>query len=69
MTTLALVPGLGSIGATELLILLTIILLVFGAKRSPELARGLGSGVQEFKGGILGADDEKAAPTKDGNGS
>lgn len=69
MTTLALVPGLGSIGATELIILLTIILLVFGAKRIPELARGLGSGVREFKGGISGADDEKAAPTKDGNGS
>ena len=69
MTTLALVPGLGSIGVTELIILLTIILLVFGAKRIPELARGLGSGVRKFKDGISGVDDENAAPAKDGTGS
>ncbi len=68
-TTLALIPGLASVGPTELIILLAIILLVFGAKRIPELARGLGSGVREFKGSISGADDEKAAPAKDGNGS
>ena len=41
--------GFGSFGATELIIALVIILLLFGAKRVPELARGLGSGVREFK--------------------
>ena len=41
--------GLGSIGMPELLIILVIILLVFGAKRLPELARGLGKGIREFK--------------------
>ncbi|MBN2029766.1 twin-arginine translocase TatA/TatE family subunit [bacterium] len=41
--------GLGSIGMPELLIILLIILLVFGAKRLPELARGLGKGIREFK--------------------
>lgn len=43
--------GLGPIGPTELIIALVIILLLFGAKRIPELARGLGSGVKEFKAG------------------
>jgi sec-independent protein translocase protein TatA len=49
--SLALIPGLGSLGGTELIIALVIILLLFGAKKIPELARGLGSGVREFKAG------------------
>lgn len=55
---LAVIPGLGSVGPTELLILLTIILLLFGAKRIPELAKGLGSGIREFKRGTRGEVDE-----------
>ena len=47
-------PGLGSFGGTELIIALVIILLLFGAKRIPELAKGLGSGVREFKRGTRG---------------
>ena len=46
--------GFGSFGGTELIIALVIILLLFGAKRIPELARGLGSGVREFKRGTRG---------------
>lgn len=52
--TLAVIPGLGSVGPTKLIILLTIILLLFGAKRIPELAKGLGSGVREFRQGTSG---------------
>lgn len=37
------------IGTTELLVILFIILLVFGAKKLPELAQGLGKGIREFK--------------------
>lgn len=37
------------IGTTELLVILFIILLVFGSKKLPELARGLGRGINEFK--------------------
>lgn len=44
-------PGFGSLGGTELIIALVIILLLFGAKKIPELARGLGSGVREFRAG------------------
>ena len=44
-------------GMTEILIILFIILLLFGAKRIPELARSLGSSVKSFKKGIT--DQEK----------
>jgi sec-independent protein translocase protein TatA len=45
------IPGLPQVGATELIILLTIILLFFGTKRIPELARSLGRGKREFHKG------------------
>ena len=41
----------------QLLIVLAIVLLVFGAKRLPEIGRNLGSGAREFKDGITGHDD------------
>jgi sec-independent protein translocase protein TatA len=56
---LAVIPGLGTVGPTELIIVLTIILLLFGAKRIPELARGLGSGIREFRKGTRGEVDEE----------
>ena len=37
------------LGYQELLIILVIVLILFGAKRLPELARGLGQGIKEFK--------------------
>lgn len=40
---------MGSIGAPELIVVFLIALLVFGAKRIPEIARGLGKGISEFK--------------------
>ena len=43
-----MIPGLPQVGATELIIVLTIILLFFGTKRIPELARSLGRGKREF---------------------
>jgi len=36
-------------GSTEIILILSVILLFFGAKRLPELARGLGRGIREFK--------------------
>jgi sec-independent protein translocase protein TatA len=55
---LAVIPGLGSVGPMELIILLTIILLLFGAKRIPELAKGLGTGIREFRKGTSGQDEK-----------
>jgi len=43
-----------SVGGPELIILLVIILLLFGAKRIPELAKGLGTGMREFRKGSRG---------------
>ncbi len=40
---------MGSFGAPELIIIFLVVLLVFGAKRIPEIARGLGKGIREFK--------------------
>lgn len=40
---------MGSFGAWEILLIFLVVLLVFGAKRIPEIARGLGKGIREFK--------------------
>lgn len=64
-----LIPVLGSVGPTELLILLTIILLLFGAKRIPELARGLGTGIREFKKGTSGEAEKEEMREKEKEGA
>ncbi len=40
---------MGSLGPSELLIIFLIVLLLFGSKKLPELARGLGRGIREFQ--------------------
>ena len=40
---------MGSIGIPELLIILTIIIVIFGASRLPEIGRGIGKGIKNFK--------------------
>ncbi len=40
---------MGRLGTTEIIIILVIILLLFGGKKIPELMRGLGRGMKEFK--------------------
>ena len=53
-----MIPGFPQVGVTELIILLVIVLLFFGTKRIPELARSLGKGTREYRKGISGAYDE-----------
>lgn len=56
------------IGPLELVIILVILLVIFGAKRLPEIARGIGSSAREFKEGITGeksADDDAPPKPKD----
>jgi sec-independent protein translocase protein TatA len=40
---------LGGLGTTELILILLVVLLLFGAKKIPDLARGMGRGIREFK--------------------
>jgi len=49
--------GMPHIGMQELLVILFIIILLFGAKRIPEIMRGMGRGVKEFKDGMKPEDD------------
>ena len=45
-------------GGWEMVVIALVILLLFGATKLPELARGLGQGIKEFKGAVDGAKDE-----------
>lgn len=47
----------GPVGLPEMLIILAIVVLIFGANRLPELGRGIGAGIKNFKAGIK--DDDK----------
>lgn len=59
-----LVAGLG---ATEIIVILAIVLLLFGGKKIPELMRGLGKGVKEFKDGKDGVDGSNVNTPQDPN--
>jgi sec-independent protein translocase protein TatA len=49
------------IGLPEILIFLVIVLLLFGAKRVPEIGRSVGRGMREFKDAVSGRDEERPA--------
>jgi sec-independent protein translocase protein TatA len=61
MTTLAIF--LGEFGPMEIILVLAVILLLFGGKKIPELMKGLGSGIKEFKNAAK--DDQPAALKKE----
>lgn len=48
----------GSLGVWEVLLILMVLLLVFGAKRLPELGGALGKGIREFKGSVRDLESE-----------
>jgi sec-independent protein translocase protein TatA len=61
-----MIPGIPTVGGMELLIILGVILLFFGAKRIPDLARSLGRGTREFRQGISeGATEDEDRKQKD----
>lgn len=53
---------MGNIGPTEIILLLLVALLLFGAKRLPEIGRSLGTGMREFKDSVTG--NGKPEPTQ-----
>jgi sec-independent protein translocase protein TatA len=55
---------LNNIGATELIIILVVLMILFGTKKIPEFARGLGEAGQEFKKGLRGEEETKKTKVK-----
>lgn len=53
------------LGATELLIILGIVLVLFGARRLPELGSGVGKAIRNFKSGLSGKDELDITPKSD----
>jgi len=55
----------GNLGAGEIILIVLVILILFGAKKIPELAKGLGKGMSEFKKGLKEVGDEIKHADKD----
>ena len=59
---------MGKLGVTEIILILAIVLLLFGGKKIPELMKGLGKGIKEFKDASKGeeskTEDEKNSKKK-----
>ncbi len=53
------------IGTTELMIVLGIVIVLFGARRLPELGSGVGKAIKNFKAGISGQDEIDVSPKND----
>jgi sec-independent protein translocase protein TatA len=53
------------IGATELLVILGICILLFGARRLPEIGSGLGKAIKGFRAGISGKDEIDVTPRQE----
>ena len=58
-----------NIGFGELLIILLVILIFFGAKKIPEIARGFGKGISEFKKGLKDIENDIKVPDDKPNNS
>ncbi len=54
------------IGFQELLLIFLIVLVIFGASKLPQLGRGLGEGIRNFRKGVRGGDEEPGEPRKPG---
>jgi sec-independent protein translocase protein TatA len=52
------------IGIQELLVILAICVLIFGARRLPEIGSGLGKAIKNFKAGVSGKDEIDVTPEK-----
>ena len=54
--------GIGGFGMGEMVLIFLVVLLLFGAKRLPEIGSALGKGIREFKGSIREIEHEIKAP-------
>ena len=55
----------GNIGMPEILVILVVVLLLFGAKRLPEIGSSMGKGIREFKRSISDVDKSLREPARD----
>lgn len=55
---------MGGIGPWQIVLIVLVILLLFGGRKIPELMRGLGKGISEFKDATSGKDEEKKKEDK-----
>jgi sec-independent protein translocase protein TatA len=55
---------MGNLGTTEILLIVLVIIIFFGAKKIPELAQGLGKGIREFKKAAREIDDDVETDVK-----
>lgn len=55
---------MGSIGFPELMVILVIVVVIFGASRLPQLGKGLGDGIRNFKDSLRAAESEKKPEQK-----
>jgi sec-independent protein translocase protein TatA len=58
----SMIYTLGMIGAPQIILIVVVVLLLFGGRKIPELMRGLGSGIKEFKNATK--EDEDNSDTK-----
>jgi sec-independent protein translocase protein TatA len=61
--------NLGNLGFTELMMILIIVLVLFGARRVPEIGASIGKGIREFKKNISDADREIREPFREARSS
>ena len=59
MTNLEPTLALVTFGVAEMVLLFAVLMLLFGAKKLPGLAKGLGSGIRNFKGGLKNPESEE----------
>lgn len=57
--------GIGGLGMGEIVLIFLVVLLLFGAKRLPEIGSALGKGIREFKGSVREIEGELKAPLED----
>ena len=55
----------GNLGTGEIILIVLVILILFGAKKIPELAQGLGKGMREFKKSLKDVEEEIKSTDKD----
>ena len=65
MVSTHIILGIFGLGGSEIFLVLAILLVMFGGKKIPELAKGLGKGIREFKDASKGETNDEASNNKE----